>query len=295
MLDNVLFQEVIAGVNPDIVLKSFVSILVFIGIVLIRKLVLKKIRAKSQRIGQDRRHQMNTVKQLSNGMLFVALILIWASEVQHLAFSVAAFVVAIVLATREFLQCLLGFFYYLFTRPFRVGEWIQVGSNTSGEVYAIDWVKITLLEVDSETFEYTGKTVYIPNSYLITKTLKNLNFMRRYNLHAFKVTVEANPALVGKLAEMRSIVARHCASFRDIALRYKETIERHLEIEFIAVEPTVNLKTNTFGLLEIHIAFFCPTEQALSIQQSITEELLSITSLHLSKSQIKYDLPEMLS
>lgn len=195
---------------------------------------------------------------------------------QHLAISVAAFMVAIVLATREFLQCLLGFFYYLFTRPFRAGDWIEVNRVTTGEVYSIDWLKITLLEVASDSSEYTGKTAYIPNNWLVTKQLKNLNFMRRYATHTFTLTVQPEHQPVLCLTQIQKRLNHHCEPFHDVAQRYKERIERHMETEFLTVEPQVMVKTNHLGMIELHFSLFCPTEKASQLENIIAQEVLEL-------------------
>jgi small-conductance mechanosensitive channel len=92
---------------------------------------LKKMRAKNK--GIDRSDLANTFKNLMNFILIILLLNFCSNELQKFAFSIAAFTVAIVLATREFIQCLIGFVYLLSTRPFRVGDWVQIGSHC-GEI-----------------------------------------------------------------------------------------------------------------------------------------------------------------
>lgn len=264
-------------ISSDFLFKSITSLILIITMVIVRKLALNKLHKKGQKKGKDYRHSINIVKQLSHGVMFASLILVWSSEVQNLAISVAAFMVAIVLAIREFLQCLLGFLYYIFTRPFRIGDWIQIQDASTGEVYSIDWIKVTLLEVDPDALVYTGKTVYVPNNQLISRTLRNLNFMRRYNMHSFTLTFEPRQHVLNQLAEIKRFARELCLPFRDVALRYKDLIERHLENEFIEIDPAVNIETNEFGYIELTISLFCPTDRAPGLQQQITEHVLYYT------------------
>lgn len=97
---------------------SAIVVVLFLAFKRVILLVLKK---RSKRTGEDRRHSINIIEQLGNAILLVLLMMLWASEIQSLAISIAAFMVAIVLATREFIQCFMGFIYYLGARPFRVG------------------------------------------------------------------------------------------------------------------------------------------------------------------------------
>lgn len=251
--------------------KTLVSLALILCVTVARRVLITRLLRSRK---EERRNLTNTIKQISNGLLFLVLIMVWSSEVQNLAISVAAFMVAIVLATREFLQCLLGFFYYLFTRPFRVGDWIEINETTVGEVYAIDWLKVTLIEVDKESLEHTGKTAYVPNNWLVSRHLKNLNFMRRYAMHSFKLTIAADKSPLTKMHGIQKVISDYCETFHDVALRYKDKIERYMETEFITVEPQLNIRTNEFGLIELHVSLFCPTARAASLENCISRDIL---------------------
>lgn len=251
---------------------SLVVILLFI---LVKRGSLKVIESRSRRKGEDRRHLINILDQISNAVLIVFLMSLWSSEIQSLAISIAAFMVAIVFATREFIQCFTGFIYYLSARPFRVGDWIQL-NQTVGEVIDMDWAKITLLEVDIESFSYTGKHVYIPNSQIITQSVRNFNFLRRYSLHTFSIVNEPVVNCFELIPEFQVIADKHCEHFYDVAERYKAVIERHLGTEFIDTKPSVELHTNQFAKVELTVTLFCPTEQAFTLQQKITADWMKI-------------------
>ena len=134
------------------------------------------MRSHAKSKGSDKLDLVNSIKNFINFILIVVLFGLWAGELQNFALSIAAFSVAIVLATREFIQCVIGFFYLISTRPFRIGDWIEVNESV-GEVAATDWIKSTLLEVDPHTYEYTGKTLFIPNrSFTTDRVLSSAPF-----------------------------------------------------------------------------------------------------------------------
>ncbi|XOV80885.1 MAG: mechanosensitive ion channel family protein [Aestuariibacter sp.] len=271
-LDNLL--SVAIDVLSDF--KWLATLLLLLFGLAIKHSVVKIIRRRSKFKGEDRRHQINSFKNLFNAALFLLIIFIWASEVQSVAISIAAFMVAIVFATREFIQCLLGFIYYLITKPFRVGEWVEIGHDIMGEVISLDWAKVTILEVDPETYIFTGKHLYVANSLLITKTVKNLNFMRRYSMHDFSVTVEPDINCYELMPEFEYCAKVNCAHFHDVALRYRDVIERHMEAEFITIEPSVLIETNKFANVVISVSLFCPTEEAFNLQQKISSEIVTL-------------------
>ncbi|MFT2091313.1 mechanosensitive ion channel family protein [Paraglaciecola sp. 2405UD69-4] len=236
-------------------------------------LIVKWLRSHAKSKGADKRDLVNNVKNFLNFMMIVLILGIWSHEIQKFAFSIAAFSVAIVLATREFIQCVIGFFYLVSTRPFRIGDWIEVGEFV-GEVSATDWIKSTLLEVNIENYEYTGKTLFIPNNKLMTSPIKNLNFLKRYATHHFIITRDqsVNPfVFIDKILENAK---QYCEDFYDVAVRYNQMIERRLDVPITGPDPQIKVSTTELGDTEIEITIFCPTERAIEIEQAICADFM---------------------
>lgn len=259
--------------------KLLLSIALIVLLLTCRQGFISLIRKRAKRKSQDRRHLINTVKNAANLSLFVLLLGIWSNELQDLALSIAAFTVAIVLATREFIQCITGFIYATSTRIFRVGDWIQVGHH-SGEVIESDWFKLTLLEVDLTTYEYTGKTLTLPNNLLITHPVKNLNFLKRYTTHSFVLVRDqsVNPYLFKD--ELLARAAAHCEHFKEVAVRYSNLIQKRLEVPISGPEPQIHFSTNHLGDTQAKITIFCPTDQAMAIEQKITQDYMALWFAH---------------
>jgi small-conductance mechanosensitive channel len=238
-------------------------------------LLVKIVRKRARSKGKDKRDLVNNIKNFLNFLLIVLLLSLWAGELQKFAFSIAAFAVAIVLATREFIQCVIGFFYLASSRPFRIGDWVQVGTVV-GEVSETDWIKSTLLEVNIETYEYTGKTLFIPNNAMITSTIKNLNFLKRYATHHFTITRDqsVNPYLF--IDELMNNAREYCADFYDVAVRYNQTIERRLDVKIAGPDPHISISTSEVGDSQMNIAIFCPTEQAIEIEQKLFKDFMTL-------------------
>src|SRR5690606_25179459 len=97
------------------------------------------------------------------------------------ALSITAFVVALVVATKEMILCLTGAIMRATTQPFKAGEWITIDGVT-GEVIDLDAFAFRLQEVDmsGKTYQFTGRTITIPNSKLFTHNVENANFFKAY-------------------------------------------------------------------------------------------------------------------
>lgn len=255
-------------INNKLVITSVFIIIIF----LVKYSIVKIIKRKSK---EDKRTQVNMVNNLFTILMIITIFNIWSEEIQKFAFSIAAFIVAIVLATREFIQCFIGFIYLLSSRPFRIGDWVQVG-NYYGEVHSTDWAKLTLLEVDKDNYQYTGKTLYLPNSQLITSVIKNLNFMKRYAIHHFTIVRDSSVNPFDFIDEMQDKAHKYCDDFKDVAIRYNQLIESRLDVSIAGPEPHIQVATSELGDTQVFFTIFCPTEKAMEIEQKLTSDFMKL-------------------
>ena len=255
-------------IHNKLVITSIFIIIIFI----VKYSIVKIIKRKSK---EDKRTQINMVNNIFTILMIITIFNIWAEEIQKFAFSIAAFIVAIVLATREFIQCFIGFIYLLSSRPFRIGDWVQVG-NYYGEVHSTDWAKLTLLEVDKDDYQYTGKTLYLPNSQLITSVIKNLNFMKRYAIHHFTIVRDSSVNPFDFIDELQDKAHEYCDDFKDVAIRYNQLIESRLDVSIAGPEPHIQVATSELGDTQVFFTIFCPTEKAMDIEQKLTSYFMKL-------------------
>lgn len=252
------------------------KVILTVGLILLVMLCkfyfLKVIHKKAD---TNKRVKINIVNNAVTVIILIGISHIWAAEFQKFAISIAAFVVAIVIATRELIQCFIGFLYIVSSRPFRIGDWIQVG-DSYGEVHSIDWAKLTLLEVNIDAYEYTGKTLYTPNSQLITSSIKNLNFLKRYAMHHFTITRDQSVNPFVFLDELNQKAMEYCDDFRDVAIRYNQLIESRLDVNIAGPEPHIQIATSHDGYTQVIFTIFCPTERAMEIEQSLTADFMRL-------------------
>jgi len=253
--------------------KIVVTVAAVFFIFVLKTLLVKWVRSLAKSKGKDKRDVVNNIKNFLNFIILVVLLGLWAGELQNFALSIAAFSVAIVLATREFIQCVIGFFYLISTRPFRIGDWIQVNDSV-GEVAATDWIKSTLLEIDPHTYEYTGQTLFIPNNKLITLPIKNLNFNKRYVSHKFDIVRDHCVDVHAFLDDLHDKALSYCEDFYDVATRYNQMLERRLEVHIAGPDPLIEVKTNEIGGTIVTVTIFCPTERAIELEQKITKDFM---------------------
>jgi small-conductance mechanosensitive channel len=262
--------------------KISITLLFSIFIFTLKQLIIKLIKRKSK---GERRLKINMVNNVFTIIMIILIFNIWSEDIQKFAFSIAAFIVAIVIATREFIQCFIGFLYLLSSRPFRIGDWIQVGNHV-GEVHSTDWAKLTLLEINKDDYQYTGKTLFLPNSQLITSVIKNLNFLKRYAVHHFTIVRDASVNPFEFIDTLYEKANSYCDDFKDVAIRYNQLIESRLDITIAGPEPHIQVATSDIGDTQMFFTIFCPTEKALEIEQKLTADFMNLWFKHKSTTSI---------
>lgn len=254
--------------------KSLVSVVLAVVIITVKLVITRFIKRRAKKKKIDKRFTVNFLNNIFNFALIVIMFNIWSVEIQKFAFSIAAFVVAIVLVTREFIQCFIGFIYVVSNRPFRIGDWIQVG-NYCGEVNSIDWINLTILEVNISNYQFTGKTLYMPNNQLVTTAIKNLNFLKRYAVHHFTITRDGSVNPFEFIDALKVKANSYCADFNDVAVRYNQVIENRLDINIAGPAPHIEVATSDIGDTQIIFTIFCPTERAMEIENKLTADFMN--------------------
>lgn len=256
--------------------KPIITLSIIVLSFMLKIVIIKYIKHISRSEGVDKRMYINTFKNIINLLVVMSVFYVWHVELREFAFSIAAFIVAIVLATRELIQCVIGFIYLTSTTIFRIGDWVQVGNHT-GEIISTDWAKVTLLEVDTSSYGYTGKTLFIPNSQLMSHSIKNLNFMRRYVHHSVSVVKSDN--VVNPFEIKQALIDKadsHCEAFKDVAERYNQVIENRLDVSLSGTHSSVEFSSTDMGRIKITVNIFCPTERIKEIEQLITEDIYTL-------------------
>jgi small-conductance mechanosensitive channel len=257
--------------------KVIASLILLIVAMLLRWLVIRYLKQRPTDEEQLPKRWINRVKNATNFFIFVGLIVIWLFELRYFALSIAAFAVSLVIATREYIQCLLGSLYQTSTKLFVIGDWIKVGSHC-GEVVSSDWLSTTLMEVDidSNSYSYSGKTLVIPNNQFVTTAVTNLNFMRRYINHTFSIIRDAEPVnVVQAKSLLMDKAAQYCQPFSDVAQRYSSLIESRLGVTIGGPAASVRLSTTSLGKNVFEITIFCPTQEAVTIEQQLVEDFMT--------------------
>ncbi|WP_440905966.1 mechanosensitive ion channel family protein [Catenovulum sp. SX2] len=247
------------------------------GVLLLLLIVRRSLTASAHKRfknDSERKRRWNSgIKNISSLLMLIGLASVWFDEIQNFAISIAAFIVAIVLATREYIQCILASLYQTTARQYRVGDWVEV-DGTAGEVANTDWITTSMYELSIKCgkYQYTGRTLIIPNNLFITRSFTNLNYMRRYVNHSFYLISDKGENPLEMQIYLQQKLDENCAEFQETADRYRSVIERKLEISIPGEKNRVQITTTDLGHVQYNFSLFCPTQQAKEIEQAVTLE-----------------------
>lgn len=231
-------------------------------------------RIAARRLGEGRRvlspverHRVLMARGLIMGSLTVGLVIVWHAELQTLVLSLTAVLVALVLATKELIQCSTGALLRGTQATFRVGDRIELG-GVCGEVVDRSLLTTTLLEISDAAsgYGFTGRKLIVPNIQLFAGPMKVQRFGRDFVFHRIEVIFERGPGVTEAMHVWQSEAARLCRPFAAEAAAHRRAIEHGLGASLGFAAPKTRLSTTELGNIVLEAELFCPTAEAAALE-----------------------------
>lgn len=259
------------------VLQNLISSGIFLCFILvIRIIIFRVVNSWKLPDTKARRRWLFQVKNLLLFILVLGLVVIWAKELRTVAISLVAVAAAMVLATKEIIQCFLGGIYKLSTRPFEIGDRIEI-NGFRGDVTDHNILVTTLFEIGPQAkgHQYTGKMLSIPNSLFLTHPLVNETATQAYTLHVFSIPFKTS----NRWAEARDILLdicmEECTSYLEQAKKHLRKVSEKEGFENPDASPRVNVHISSSTELEFFVRIPVPAAKRGRIEQSIKQSFLS--------------------
>ncbi|MDA9556551.1 mechanosensitive ion channel family protein [Vibrio sp.] len=255
--------------------KFLFTALIIFGMGIVKIIILYRIRGNAALLS-DRQRKWS-VRTKNGVFVFTVLFLfiLWQQEINEFALSVTAIAIAFVVASKEIILCFTGSIQRASARSFRPGDWIEVGKHC-GEVVDHSMMATTIHEINLKggAYQYTGRTVVLPNSLFFTHPVVNLNFMKKYVYHEFDITIKEFINLFPLVEYMEERMAYHALPFHDVSQRYNSMIKKGAGVNLPSAQPRVLIKKTTLGDQCVNFMIFCPTERAVDIEQLIKRDFM---------------------
>ena len=251
------------------------SIVLVLVVFAARIILIRFIVGKEASLSDTRRRWISIVQNTSIILGLLGLIFIWSPQLSTFALSLTAFAVATVIATKEYLLCVVGALYRATSNPFTVGDWVEI-QGMRGEVIVegILTTKLQELGTSSSRFEFTGRVLTIPNSVLLTQTVFNESYRKGYLHHSFTVTVEGGVDPNEIVSIVTPILQASSEADQQIADKYKAMVKRVSRTDLPSLEPKISVSTTALGKMAFTSTLFCAASNASDIEEKVTLAML---------------------
>ena len=254
--------------------RALFTLLVFAGVLLAREIGIRVIRRSTDVLTADHRRHISIIHHSSVVLLLGFTVIVWASQIQEFALSITAIAVALVIATKELLLCLLGAMLVRTAGAFVIGDWIRV-QGQFGEVIVRNLLSTEIQEIEPHDFTYTGRTVVFPNSLFLSSSVVNQNFLRRYQFHSFQMTIEPDAFPIDAEEKLVDRISALTEPFAETARRYSVMLRKHTGIDIPRPDPVVEFSTNELAKIVTTITVFCPTDRIGALEKGMVREFFA--------------------
>jgi small-conductance mechanosensitive channel len=253
---------------------SLVALLLVLGArSLLARLVHRRVEAP-----ELRRRWLTTIRNTLFVLFVLALLSIWAQTIEYFTVSVLAIAVAIVIATKELLMCLLGSIVRAAGDSFALGDRVEIGTFR-GDVVHHTLLTTVLLELSSGTAsqQHTGRTITLPNSIFLTTAVTKESAATPYSLHVFVVPVRLDGRLEAHVQTLLDAANAACAPFlEDVRRHWKRLASLH-EVTASSPDPHVDIHLSYADQVDLTVRIPSPTGRQAMLQEAIVTRFLTVS------------------
>jgi small-conductance mechanosensitive channel len=224
------------------------TLLVVGGLWLLQRVIL----ALAYRGAHDPRVRYKWRKTITYVGLLVGLILvgrIWIERVGSLATFLGLFSAGLAIALKDIVQNLAGWAFIVWSRPFDVGDRVQVGSH-AGDVIDLHLFQFTLNEIGNwvDADQSTGRIIHVPNGKVFSEPVVNYDKGFRYIWSEIPVTVtfESNWKKAKQILER--IAAQHAEQLTNQVEKELLEASRQYLIAYTKLTPIVYVRVLDHGV-----------------------------------------------
>lgn len=269
-------MDLLATLRDNVVVRdAFASLLIIAIALVLRSAGLKALRRSKLEIDDQLRWRAQ-IRNATVAIVLLSVTVVWAQELRAVAISVAAIAAALVLATKEFIMCLMGSTLRASGSSFRVGDRIEV-AGVRGDVLDIGPLTTAVLEVGpgQSIHQRTGRKITLPNSVFLTQPVTNETMSDDFVLHVLRVPLATDADWRAARDMLAVIATERCAQYVDDTRRaLAQASPAGVGGNLISTEPVVYLELPDPGRVELLLRFPTPARQRGRVAQQILRRFL---------------------
>jgi small-conductance mechanosensitive channel len=224
---------------------------------------------------EQRQRTRNVIRYGLIVVLIAFWVAVWASEIKSAALVASAFAVAIVLAFKEVLLCVGGWWVKTMGAAYRIGDRIQVG-KIKGDVMDYGVLTTTLMNVGQgdQPDLRTGAVVTLPNSMLLSEAVINETHSLQYSWREISLVVNADSDWQALEKTMLESAREETAPYQEEMAQQLEELEEYIAFRAISVEPQVFASLTKEGQVHLTLRLGLPVRSLRTIEDRLVRKIL---------------------
>jgi small-conductance mechanosensitive channel len=259
----------------DVAQQAFSTVLL-VASVLVLRVVLRRLVSRANIPSPDlRRRWVVAIRNATLVLLIIGLIIIWATQLRTLAVSLVAFAAVVVLCLKEVIMCVTGSLLKVGSRPFVLGDRIEVG-NFRGEVIDQTLLTTTLLEIGPgpSAHQTSGRRVTLPNALFLNTAVINESIAGEYTVHAFVVPVKRADDPVGAEQQLLESAKEIVQPYIEMARKQMARLASVEGVDSPSVDPRVIYTLPDGDRVDLIVRVPVPVDGKRLIQQQIIRRFI---------------------
>lgn len=240
--------------------------------------------SRTKKSKADKMIQKRKLNQILGYMFFFTLLMLWFNQLQIFFVSIFAVAAAIVLAFKELIMCITGGLLVRLSHVFSEGQRIEI-DDKRGFVIEKTLLTTKILELGPEknSQQTTGEIITIPNSLMLSKSLKNESYFKGYSIKSFVFKLADVQKVEGFEVALLEKATALCSEYVESA---KKGISKFCEKEGIVI-PSVSPRTKI--LVEDGKDFL------VLVKLPVKNDQIAEVEQHLNRFYLSWQLKDMAS
>lgn len=266
-----------AGLSPLVQDRLLSTLVILAGLWVLQRLVLTLVYRRAR----DPRVRYKWRKTMTYLALLVGVVLlwnIWIGRIGALATFLGLLSAGLAIALKDTVQNLAGWAYIVWSRPFDVGDRVQVGSH-AGDVIDVHLFQFTLNEIGNwvDADQSTGRIVHVPNGKVLSEPIANYDrgFPYIWSEVPVTITFESNWKRAKQLLE--TIAARHAEQLTEQVEKELLEASRQYLIAYTKLTPIVYVRVRDQGIC-LTIRYLIRSRFRRGSENAIWQEVLDAFS-----------------
>jgi small-conductance mechanosensitive channel len=223
----------------------------------------------------QRRRTRKAARSAALLLLLGLLVSVWAAKLKTVGLVLSGFAVALIVASKEVIMCITGFWVKMAGGTFRIGDRVVI-KGVRGDVLDYGLLTTTLLVVSDGSERPSGTVLVLPNSAFLQEPVRNESREVRFANHTISVVVPTTADWQTALSALEQAVG---VVWQAEAPALREQVERLSQNHGVGlpIEPTVLVRRVEKDATHLAAQLALPSDRIQELEDAILRRYLCAT------------------